>query len=359
VTDDTNPMFAKVILNRLWANAFGYGLVEPLDDWTERTKTAHPKVLDFLVKEIKSNGYDLKQTMRLMYYTALFQREVVSDEPALGERHHFAGPLLRRMSAEELHDSMLTLERGAKINNKNYDIEKRWEEFVYNFNTVTNMSAEELQNLGESIIKVEKAIRELKLKRSKISLAINKAKANDEKALFDKLVGEKNEINSQIEKVYSNTMKTSRSETEGEPGSLESLMKFSTQGGIYINYKYSQYRASEKPQPAKAGGFIREFGGTDASVSDNGEDGGSVPQALEMLNGRYVKQIADQKGYLAELMKEEESARDKLAVLFISIYSRPPSAKEKALFRDFTGKPKQLNALFKAMINSKNFIFVQ
>jgi len=221
------------------------------------------------------------------------------------------------------------------------------------------MSAEELQNLGESIIKVEKAIRELKLKRSKISLAINKAKANDEKALFDKLVGEKNEINSQIEKVYSNTMKTSRSETEGEPGSLESLMKFSTQGGIYINYKYSQYRASEKPQPAKAGGFIREFGGTDASVSDNGEDGGSVPQALEMLNGRYVKQIADQKGYLAELMKEEESARDKLAVLFISIYSRPPSAKEKALFRDFTGKPKQLNALFKAMINSKNFIFVQ
>ena len=53
--------------------------------------------------------YDLVQFQRVLCNTATYQRESSRVEPADGEPYAFPGPLLRRMSAEQIWDSLLTL----------------------------------------------------------------------------------------------------------------------------------------------------------------------------------------------------------------------------------------------------------
>ena len=64
LTDDKNPMFAKVIANRMWARTFGRGLVEPIDDWKKDTKAVHPKLLDHLEDLVVDLNFDLRQFER-------------------------------------------------------------------------------------------------------------------------------------------------------------------------------------------------------------------------------------------------------------------------------------------------------
>ncbi len=105
VTSPNNDRFAQVIVNRMWKRYLGRGLVEPVDDW-EHAAPSHPELLEFLARELVHSGYDLKHVARLIFTSHTYQRIAQpsrGDEDAL-----FAGPLRRRMSAEEVVDSMFT-----------------------------------------------------------------------------------------------------------------------------------------------------------------------------------------------------------------------------------------------------------
>jgi hypothetical protein len=57
---------------------------------------------------VKTN-FDLKEYQRIIYNTKTYQRQSSNVEPAAGEPYHFPGPALRRMTAEQAWDSLLTL----------------------------------------------------------------------------------------------------------------------------------------------------------------------------------------------------------------------------------------------------------
>lgn len=67
LTSPENPYFTKVIANRLWARTFGHGLLDPVDDWKEDSKPAHPEVLAFLETSMKAVDYDLRQFCRILF----------------------------------------------------------------------------------------------------------------------------------------------------------------------------------------------------------------------------------------------------------------------------------------------------
>ena len=109
VTSPQNERFAQVIVNRIWARYLGVGLVEPVDDWdAPGAVPSHPELLDALADELVRSGYDLKHVARLILTSRAYRAEV---DPALtretpADARLFAGPARRRMTAEQLLDSL-------------------------------------------------------------------------------------------------------------------------------------------------------------------------------------------------------------------------------------------------------------
>lgn len=104
-----NDRFNKVVVNRLWKKAFGLALIEPLDDLTDTTVAVNPELLSHLEKLMVSLNYDMKAYLRILFNTSTYQRQASHEEVAPGTACHFTGPQLRRMTAEQLWDSFVTL----------------------------------------------------------------------------------------------------------------------------------------------------------------------------------------------------------------------------------------------------------
>jgi tetratricopeptide (TPR) repeat protein len=104
-----NPRFAKTIANRLWKQLFGVGQIEPVDDMTDETVAENPKLMLFLEEEIKRLNFDMKEYLRVLLNSETYQRQASTEDIPLGEPFHFTGPVLRRMTAEQVWDSFLTL----------------------------------------------------------------------------------------------------------------------------------------------------------------------------------------------------------------------------------------------------------
>ncbi len=109
LTSPENPRFAKAISNRLWKKSFGVGLIEPIDDIKDNSQPENPDLMDLLTSEMIRLKFDLKEYLRIVYNTKAYQREATHNEVTPGDEYHFPGPLLRRMTAEQVWDSFITL----------------------------------------------------------------------------------------------------------------------------------------------------------------------------------------------------------------------------------------------------------
>ena len=124
MTSPENPRFTTVIANRLWKRAFGLALIEPLDELMDTTVPMIPEMEKQMEKLVVDMKYDMKGVLRVLYNTKAYQAQVTREEHAPGNVYHFTGPLLRRMSAEQMWDSFVTLINPSPdmINQANRDI---------------------------------------------------------------------------------------------------------------------------------------------------------------------------------------------------------------------------------------------
>ncbi len=109
MTSPENPRFTTVIANRLWKRVFGLALIEPLDELMDMTVPMIPEMEKHLEKLVIDHKYDMKAVLRVLYNTKAYQAQVTRQEYAAGSTYHFTGPLLRRMTAEQMWDSFVTL----------------------------------------------------------------------------------------------------------------------------------------------------------------------------------------------------------------------------------------------------------
>jgi hypothetical protein len=107
LTDPRNPRFAQVMVNRLWKELIGIGIVEPVDDW-ENSSPSHPELIAWLGHEFVTHGYDLKHVARLILNSETYQRAVTAAGSKLTNQDErtFSAPARRRMRAEQLVDSL-------------------------------------------------------------------------------------------------------------------------------------------------------------------------------------------------------------------------------------------------------------
>ena len=109
LTSEKNEQFSKTIANRLWKRFMGVGLVEPIDDFQDIYPPSNEPLMEFLSEEVVRNDFDLKEFMRMIFYSRTYQREASDFDRSSGDSYHYPGPTVRRMTAEQVWDSILTL----------------------------------------------------------------------------------------------------------------------------------------------------------------------------------------------------------------------------------------------------------
>ncbi|TWT67445.1 DUF1553 domain-containing protein [Allorhodopirellula solitaria] len=106
ITGPQNQRFAKVAVNHLWNRLIGAGIVQPLNDW-EGSVASHPELLDWLAYELVTHDYDLGHIQQLIMTSQLYGRQAVGENrTATAEQRFFGAPDPRRLTAEEIVDSL-------------------------------------------------------------------------------------------------------------------------------------------------------------------------------------------------------------------------------------------------------------
>jgi len=110
ITEGNAKRFSEVMVNRIWKRYLGWGLVDPVDDWEEAVPS-HPELLKWLSREFIFSGYDFKYIARLILNSHVYQRQIDSlDIQTRNSGGHFiSGPVRRRMSAEQIVDSLFSV----------------------------------------------------------------------------------------------------------------------------------------------------------------------------------------------------------------------------------------------------------
>src|SRR5436309_5884252 len=113
LVDPSNPLTARVAVNRYWEMFFGVGLVKTVDNFGSQGETpSHPELLDWLATEFMRTGWDVKAIQKLIATSATY-RQSSKVTPALLQKDPenrllARGPRLR-LSAEMVRDQALAL----------------------------------------------------------------------------------------------------------------------------------------------------------------------------------------------------------------------------------------------------------
>lgn len=113
VTARDNKFFARAAANRVWAQLFGRGLVNPVDDMHADNEATHPELLRFLAEEFKASGCDMKHLMRCVCNSETYQRSSRTVAGNKDDRDAFSHMASKVMSPETLY-SALTRALGVK-----------------------------------------------------------------------------------------------------------------------------------------------------------------------------------------------------------------------------------------------------
>ncbi|MEA3208116.1 MAG: hypothetical protein QOE70_1173 [Chthoniobacter sp.] len=113
ISDPTNPLTARVMVNRIWQHHFGRGIVKTPNDFGVRgERPTHPELLDWLATRLVESGWSIKQMHRTILLSHAYQMSA-EDNPVSSAKDanndFFWRCNRRRLSAEELRDSMLAV----------------------------------------------------------------------------------------------------------------------------------------------------------------------------------------------------------------------------------------------------------
>lgn len=106
VTSKDNPFFAKVIVNRVWAELMGRGLVDPVDDLRDTNPPSNPALLDALAADFRKNGHDLKKLIRTIATSHTFALGSTPTDTNVSDTRNYSRHYRQRLRAEVLLDAV-------------------------------------------------------------------------------------------------------------------------------------------------------------------------------------------------------------------------------------------------------------
>ncbi len=330
LTSSKNERFAMNIANRMWARYMGRGAAEPIHN-IDPEKTLNADLLKVLTEEMIALQFDLKAFAWAIVNTKAYNRLATRKEVNVTEPYYFPGPLLRRMSSEQVWDSLMTL-MVEDPNQFRLDSGERYNQLI---NSSQSPGAPK-----DFVARVDK-YNQFKPEQSLVNakgVSILKAKPPKGEKPFGQ---------------------NALSRKPTGPTDEEMMMAFMEAAK---KRKLLLARASELPQPSDPAHFLSKFGQSDRTFVINASSlEGSVPQVMELMNG-YATEILTQPGSKIFLeMKNLRSNFEKADVAFVSILSRRAVGSEQHLLdRELrAGGPEVFSDLIWALLNTPEFLFIK
>jgi hypothetical protein len=109
LTAPDNPYFTRSIANRVWANFFGRGIVEPVDDLRVSNPASNEQLLEEIASHLVENNYDLKALMRLILQSETYQRTSEPLAENMEDQKYYSRYYPRRLMAEVLQDAITSV----------------------------------------------------------------------------------------------------------------------------------------------------------------------------------------------------------------------------------------------------------
>lgn len=152
LAEDSGSRVARAMVNRVWADFFGFGFTNPVDDMGSHATVSHPELLDALTDAFVASGYDLRRLQRWIALSAAWERTSRSvagneqDAPEAGVIPLFSRVYPRRMAPEQVYDSIRVAIRAvggqATAVEPQSDHRRQWvSQFVRPYNTDENDEA--------------------------------------------------------------------------------------------------------------------------------------------------------------------------------------------------------------------------
>lgn len=382
MTSPENPRFTTVIANRMWKKVFGLGLIEPVDEMTDSTVASNPALMDYLTQLMIEKKYSLKSFLRVLYNTDTYQRMAGTQEIALGETSRFTGPMLRRMSAEQVWDSVITLTKGnldGMVDDENQRLHQYLDDLAMFLNTVKTKGPEGIIAAAKAG-QEERRANDKKLDEIRAKMAEQKEKgqvsAEDAKELsrmagklrreatnnlLENLVGE--ERAEDLLKGYNPQKQEKVKRASIDKAALASMTKEQRKEALKSAASSNMVaaRASELRSPERPGHFLRTFGQSDREVIENSSDDASVPQALTLLNGPLVETLTSPLSLLNQQLAKAGTPEQKVTLLYEALLSRRPTNNERAMLDGVVRErgDKALGDITHALLTGSQFLFIQ
>jgi hypothetical protein len=112
LTKPGNPFFARVEVNRIWADLLGRGIVEPIDDFRSSNPPSNVPLLDALAKEFEKSRFDRKHMIRLICNSRTYQRSTDTNRFNETDEKLFSHARIRLLAAEQVKDAIAVATRA-------------------------------------------------------------------------------------------------------------------------------------------------------------------------------------------------------------------------------------------------------
>lgn len=417
MTSPRNPRFTTVIVNRLWKKVFGLGFIEPVDELFDNTVAMNPALLKHLEQLMIASRYDVKAFLRVLYNTKAYQSKATTREIAAGETYHFTGPVLRRMSAEQIYDSFVTLIHPTPDLPLRHGIDSEMaKKIVYRGKLSDALDLLTAQEIFDGSVKASAAYDAIAERAKVLRTDYTAAQKAKDKPLMEKLNLEirsleftaRTSIHDHIvvpavARLY--TTQTGKPAPPPIPVKKPTMdeLKKPGQNREYIEvpgYDIDQAiprdeqqaeqardkvfraeakrfkvadeeaymkarreqarewpRAADLESPAPRGHYLREFGQSDRDLIDNANHEASMPQALVLMNSELFQSILKPQTQLRLNIDAAKYPDEQVAVVYQTMLSRHPSADEIAAWNR-SGLTSMEDLVF-ALLNTQQFIFVR
>lgn len=322
LTGKDNPRFSLNISNRLWQRVFGRALIEPVDDLKDDTVASNPALMTFLAELMVDLRFDLRQFERVLCHTQLFQRACIERDLGEDEVCRFQGPLLRRMTAEQLWDSLLTLV-FADIDERIRPVDARASEVYARYDAVAAATPEQLTAMLDE--------QRLRLSDPQQYRAMQQQQARERTAAR---LQEQQALQQRARPLLRQLQQARRS---GDTAKLAELQADLQRLGVPLPGQRQNrgrdgelLRASDLVQPAPPGHLLRQFGQSDRETVDAANTAANVPQVLTLLNGFLDTRLLAGSSALRSNLEAAKTTEAKVKTAFLTLVNRAPTQSELA-----------------------------
>ncbi|MEE8105406.1 MAG: DUF1549 domain-containing protein [Planctomycetota bacterium] len=350
VTSASNDRFSKVIANRLWKKMFGRGLIEPVDDIKDRTAAVAPELMENVRALMVELDFDVREFQRVLLYSRLWRRQAVSPADTPGSLADLRGPVLRRMTAEQVWDSLLTLVVEDLDETIQDPLGPRADAVYTRFDTMAKATDEEILEQTERLV-----LRYTNPDEYRKQQRAERSKRQDD-------MRQKRRDNRDLFRALKRAQRDGNREKESEI-----LKQLQDLGVVPPGFRAGRalrdlQRAADLQSPSPDGHLLRELGQSERELIEASHTEPTVPQVLALLNS-FLEQrlLTNRNAVLSRSLAKQRGAKNIVREAFTAVLGRAPTSQERAEWTREVGSDgaKATQDLVWTLVNSHEFLFIQ